>query len=260
MYSFKIGINIIWSIIIILLIYVNYMVSIFSTGDMKLKKTTVHSVELNYEPEVQIDHFVKLTDEVINLSTMYFSKASYNFSNAPEVFLSSDQSSYLSLTSRIPFFTDASSGVYFFNRIYINGNIDESGDHSFIHEYSHYLFHEVSFHYRFPPNELPIWFQEGFCEYVAKKVVNERGIPPQKIRPVNEINKGDDDFYSISYLYMFELAQMYGETVFEDIMIKYAKVRDFDEAFYNVTSIPLNQFHETLTYNSIGPDGNPYQN
>jgi tetratricopeptide (TPR) repeat protein len=145
---------------------------------------------------------------------------------------------------------DSYSDILFSNMI--NSGFRET----LLHEYTHHAVSEFLKSKGIPESKIPLWFQEGICEYVGYEATGVQGWKPfpEKLVSFSELathrqwrdySSKDYDIYGQSYIAVMQMVLMKGESVIKDIILKTKDV-EFNAAFHQVMGLSLGEFEEQL--------------
>ncbi|MDQ0153808.1 hypothetical protein [Robertmurraya andreesenii] len=243
------------SILAVILVFTYWYVEVNGTDDVKFNHIEINDISLNYEDGIVTSDIIPIIDNLEDVPSAYFGE--HFKKHLPlRIYILNSEESYNKLVHRIPNATLVETeGIYFLNRIILNGSSQYfSLDRLLLHEYAHYMLDEVCFELGIREGSLPQWFREGFSEYVSRKELND--IPQSLSKGIELIDLGkltkNERFheiinsYEISYIFLNDMMVRFGTGVVEDIMIDLASTKNFNESFYNITNIPLEQYHESI--------------
>ena len=253
-------------IILFLLILTNWYLEIVDTNDLAFKKVKTENASLFLEAGISDKSIKPVINSLDKIKLEYFTRNTYYDIFQPEIYILASKESYNKLVFKLPSAsTQDSDGVIFLNRMYLFGKSKNfSLQRILVHEYTHHVQFQVSLNLGISDKDLPLWFREGFAEYVSRDETNNWETNPTTLIPLNTLTDDNQfyklsnefDTYEMSYHYVYDLIDKFGKDIIEKIMIEYSEVGDFTKAFNNITDIKIDEYHLTIDFSNINSQGN----
>lgn len=127
----------------------------------------------------------------------------------------------------------------------------------FIHEFTHYAFHQKLRELETDPDDFPLWFHEGTSEWTANyelviDPVSFAVVPFEQLDTDENWQKARSAYQTDVYLQSFyminELTGTFGEDIILKIMKKTSEVQNFEKGFKAATNESLTQFEKDFTH------------
>jgi len=128
-------------------------------------------------------------------------------------------------------------------------------DNNVIHEYTHYVLAQRLSELRLDDTDIPKWFSEGVADHFGsdghvQPTLDSEIIPLRRLSTVegwNEYrtNPTYDIYYQSSY-YIQSLAEEFGSTIFDEILIETEKTGDFQKGFQRATKMDMYEFENKV--------------
>ena len=136
------------------------------------------------------------------------------------------------------------------------GNINIS-DNSFkdnlFHEYTHYVIDRFIENNNMDKNSLPVWFEEGICEYITKNNISfDKELKYISLKNLetyegfnNQINNLQANIYEQSKLAVLKIVNEKGENVLNDMILS-CKDKDFETVIQEYMNCSFENFENSL--------------
>ena len=136
------------------------------------------------------------------------------------------------------------------------GNINIS-DNSFkdnlFHEYTHYVIDRFIENNNMDKNSLPVWFEEGICEYITKNNISfDKELKYISLKNLetyegfnNQINNLQANIYEQSKLAVLKIVNEKGENVLNDMILS-RKDKDFETVIQEYMNCSFENFENSL--------------
>lgn len=147
-------------------------------------------------------------------------------------------------------------GVYFptFNTMMLDGTGKSNIQHTFVHEYAHYLVDQQLEQLVIAEGTLPDWFHEGVANYVEFKVLDELPFTFSRFDAVpydflwQQTSSNSHSIYHQGFYTIARLTHEFGDGIVMRIIEQTNTQREFNNGFMHATNIDLANFHKQFTY------------
>lgn len=154
------------------------------------------------------------------------------------------------------YLSDNTIGVYFpmLNTMMLDSSGTTNIQHTFVHEYAHYLVDQQLEALVITEERLPDWFHEGVANYAEYRVFGELPFTYSRFHtvPFRSLNdqtaENAHTVYHQGFYAVAHLVHVYGEQIIMRIIDETNTAREFTNGFTRATNIHLATYHERFIY------------